>query len=110
MTTDGIGDYYSFGIQAALYKHATAGGSYLVSNSLLSTATWLRSFGRAEPSAFARTLETLDDVRSRGGMEKMRGFGGGEVESVKYAAEFVGAEVGWKFAAEGMDADCAEWL
>ncbi|KAI5481726.1 L-carnitine dehydratase/bile acid-inducible protein F [Pseudohyphozyma bogoriensis] len=101
-----------FGIQAALLKRATSGGSYVVSNSLLSTATWFRTFfPRLDPSAFEVPLADSDQVRERGGLETMKGFGGGTLESVTHAAKFGGeAEVGCKFAPAGLNNDKPEWL
>lgn len=86
----------SFGIMAALFHRAKTGGSYLVTNNLLSTAHFIRSLGRRAPSdAFGRPdikIETAEDLRARGRMSTCPGFGGKTVEFVRHAAEF-GARV-----------------
>lgn len=93
---------HSFDMQIALLRRATEGGAYKVENSLLATATWLRSFGRSEPAAFSRTLETREEICARGGIGELSGgFGGGALPYVKHAAKFEGAEVGWGTAATG---------
>lgn len=100
---------------AALYHRATTGGSYLLTNTLLSTAHLIRSLGSRSPSeAFERPgikIETADDLRARGQMSTCPGFEGKTVEYVRHAAEFKGdVEVGWERAPAGLGADKAEWL
>jgi crotonobetainyl-CoA:carnitine CoA-transferase CaiB-like acyl-CoA transferase len=52
----------ALGIQAALLKRATEGGSWHVQVSLAQTARWLRGLGRVE-DGFAAPDPALDDVR-----------------------------------------------
>ncbi|BGP21248.1 L-carnitine dehydratase/bile acid-inducible protein F [Rhodotorula toruloides] len=111
----GSGYILAFGIMAALYHRATSGGSYLLTNTLLSTAHFFRSLGRRSPSeAFGRPgihIETANDLRARGQMATCPGFGGKTVEYVRHAAKFEGdVEVGWQRAPAGLGADRAEWL
>lgn len=80
-------------------------------NSLLGTATWLRSLGRAPSSAFSLSLETREELKARGGIEELvRGFGGGKLEYVKHAARFEGGEVGWRSAPKGYHDVEPAWL
>ena len=82
-----------------------------MSNSLLDTATFLRSLGRAtDPAAFARPLETRAELTARGGMETMLGFGGEELCAVRHAAKFANAEVGGRGAPSGYTDSEARWL
>ncbi|KAL8290413.1 hypothetical protein RQP46_002671 [Phenoliferia psychrophenolica] len=102
----------AFGIQAALYHRTITGGSYTVTNSLLDTATFLRSFGRADDvkAAFGRALETHKELEGRGGIEVMRGFEGKELKAVRHAARFEDAQVGGSGAPHGYADGVAEWL
>lgn len=79
-------------------------------NSLLATATWLRSLGRAPSSSFDHKMETREELSARGGLERFEGFGGAELESVKHAAHFAGAEVDCKSAPQGYDDAEPRWL
>ncbi|ORY77253.1 CoA-transferase family III domain-containing protein [Leucosporidium creatinivorum] len=106
----GSGYLLAFGIQAALHRRATEGGAFKVENSLLGTATWLRSFGRAPSSAFSHPLETKEELQARGGIEELVGFSGGRLESVRHAARFEGAEVGWRSAPRGYNDVAPAWL
>ncbi|KAK4704105.1 hypothetical protein P7C70_g2109, partial [Phenoliferia sp. Uapishka_3] len=102
----------AFGIQAALYHRSLTGGSFVVSNSLLDTATFLRTFGRATPITFERGLETRNELRMRGGMNKISGFEGKEVEYLRHAARFeeMGEkDVGLRSAPGGYCDGKADW-
>lgn len=103
---------YSFGILTALLRRAHTGGFYTVNNSLLGTANFLRSLGRAPPSAFARVLETREQLEARGGVQVFdEGFEGKRLESVRHAARFgAGAQVGWEWASRGYGDVEAAWL
>ncbi|KAM0749840.1 CoA-transferase family III [Meredithblackwellia eburnea MCA 4105] len=112
----GSGYLLAFGIQAALYHRHTTGGSYLVENSLLLTALFLRSF--SNPSSitadtFDRPLETTVELTERGQMEEMEGFGGKKLVAVRHAAR-IGregeVEIGRGSAPSGYADDEARWL
>ena len=103
---------YSFGILAALYHRSTSGGAFLVTTTLLDTATWLRSLGRTNPSIepFSNALDTQKELRARGGTARLSGWEGEEVEYVKHAARFEGdVEAGWTTAPRGYADSAAEW-
>lgn len=100
---------------AALYHRATTGGSFLLTNTLLSTAHFIRSLGRRPPSAALGRpgikIETAGDLRARGQMATCPGFDEKTVEYVRHAAKFEGnVEFGWERAPAGLGADKAEWL
>ncbi|KDE05283.1 hypothetical protein MVLG_04315 [Microbotryum lychnidis-dioicae p1A1 Lamole] len=80
----------AFGIQAALYHRSQTGGAYYVENSLLSTATWIRSLGRAPLESFANIPETFEELDRRGRIGRARGFEGKEVEFVRHSPRVVG--------------------
>ena len=108
----------SFAVQAALIRRSIEGGAYYVSSSLLSTATWIRSLGRAPAQALHHRMETRNALAGRGRLARMRGWGG-EVEYVRHAARFVGereggkeveVEVGWTTAPERLGDGVPRWL
>ncbi|KAH7100751.1 CoA-transferase family III [Auriculariales sp. MPI-PUGE-AT-0066] len=107
----GSGYLLAFGIQAALYRRATVGGAYIVTNSLLDTATWVRSLGRRlDPMPFAGHLESLGELRQRGHSATLLGRDGAQVEYVRHAAMFSdGVDVGWTHAPASLGADTAKW-
>lgn len=96
----------AFGIQAALYRQATQGGSWHVQVSLARVAQWLQSMGQRPVAAAAATapggaplgayLETLDS-----------GFG--RLRAVRHSAVLQGLPGGWPHAGQPPGGDQPRW-
>lgn len=101
----GAGFLLAFGIQAALLRQASEGGSWRVRVTLAGTARWLRSLGRLEVASEAWTqdradispyLETLDS-----------GFG--RLQAVRHCAQFSRTPVAWSHASMPPGSHPARW-
>ncbi|KAK4051023.1 hypothetical protein OIV83_003152 [Microbotryomycetes sp. JL201] len=107
----GAGYMLAFGIQAALIRRASEGGSYIVRTSLLSMSNLLRSLGRVREAPFDTTLETLSDLRNRGQtLTYQNGFDGKTVETVRHAARINGLDLDPEWAAQSYADSKPEWL
>jgi hypothetical protein len=82
----------AFGIQTALVRRATEGGSWHVQVSLAQTAQWLRAMGRV-PDGFAVRDPGRDDVRD---LLETSPSGFGALTAVRHAAQFSETPAGWK--------------
>lgn len=101
----GAGFLLAFGIQAALLRQATEGGSWRVRVTLAGVAYWLRSLGRVaveagdwdQPRAdIGPYLETLDS-----------GFG--QLQAVRHCAQFSRTPAAWDHAAMPPGSHPALW-
>ena len=101
----GAGFLLAFGIQAALLRQATEGGSWRVRVTLAGTARWLRSLGRVEVASEEWTqaradispyLETLDS-----------GFG--RLQAVRHCAQFSRTPVAWSHPSMPPGSNPARW-
>lgn len=98
------------GVNAALYKRATEGGSYEVEVSLAGVMKYLRSLGQYE----GRTgfgcpdYETQDEVP--GEMLETRKSGFGVMTSVRHSARIEGLDVGCEYMPKPLGSDEARWL
>ncbi|PYH89070.1 CoA-transferase family III [Aspergillus ellipticus CBS 707.79] len=99
------------GIMAAMYKHATEGGSWQVDVSLAGVMKYLRSLGQYEGrSGFqnAPGYTRAEDVPSAYRETRMTGFG--EMTSIRHAASIEGVEIGWEIIAKPLGSDEKRWL
>ena len=90
------GHLLSFGIQAALWRQATQGGSWQVQVSLAGVGAWLRSLGRvADGQAAPRPdfAPYLED--SPCGFGPDGGPGNASLRAVRHAAHFSATPAGW---------------
>ena len=109
---DHAGGYFlAAGINAALYKRATEGGSYEVEVSLAGVMKYLRSLGQYEGRSgfeLCRNYETQDDVPED--MLETRESGFGLMTSVKHSARIEGVDVGFEHMPKPLGSDEARWL
>ena len=87
----GGGFLLAFGIQAALLRQATEGGSWQVRVTLAGVARWLRSLGRVEVSA-DEWLSPRTDIRPY--LESLNS-GFGPLQAVRHCAQFSRTPVAW---------------
>lgn len=108
---DHAGGYFlAAGINAALYKRATEGGSYEVEVSLAGVMKYLRILGQYEGrSGFeCQDYERQDDVPKE--MLETRDSVFGLMTSVKHSARVGGMDVGWEHMPKPPGSDVAKWL
>jgi crotonobetainyl-CoA:carnitine CoA-transferase CaiB-like acyl-CoA transferase len=98
------------GINAALYKRATEGGSYEVEVSLAGVMKYLRSLGQYEgKTGFdCADYERQEDVPVE--MLETRESGFGVMTSVKHSARIEGVDVGCEHMPKPLGSDEAGWL
>ena len=87
------GHLLAFGIQAALWRQATQGGSWQVEVTLAGVGSWLRKLGRVADGLAAKAPDIepyLED--SRCGFGKP---GAGRLRAVRHAAVFSATPAGW---------------
>ncbi len=77
------GHLLAFGIQAALRRQATQGGSWLVQVSLAGVGLWLRSLGRVDDGFAAQRPDIKPWLE-----DSVCGFGQGALRAVRHAAQF----------------------
>ena len=104
------GHLLAFGIQAALWRRATQGGSWQVQVSLAGVGQWLRSLGRvadglaAQPPDLAPWLE-----------DSLCGFGAGgagqpaTLRAMRHAARFSATPAGWSLPAMPPGSHPPQW-
>ncbi|KAJ8613728.1 hypothetical protein MRB53_036870 [Persea americana] len=97
------------GINAALYKQITEGGSYKVEVCLAGTAAYLASLGRLEGHcAFScKNIETQDDVAED--VLETRDSTFGKIRAVKHAARIEGLDVGYEIMPKPLGSDKPTW-
>jgi hypothetical protein len=99
------------GINAALWKRASEGGSYEVEVSLAGVMKYLRSLGQFEGrSGFeaCKDYETQEDIPRE--MLESRESGFGAMTSVKHSARIEGVELGVEVMPKELGSDEARWL
>ena len=108
---DHAGGYFlAAGIEAALYKQATEGGSWQVDVSLAGVMKYLRSLGQYEgKSGFeTRDFTCTQDVPEEYLETRTTGFG--EMTAVRHSASLEGVEVGWDVMPKPLGSDEKQWL
>jgi hypothetical protein len=98
------------GIQTALLRRASEGGSWRVIVSLAETGKWIRELGRADPSAFERRTPSFEDVQDERLLDQLVAREGSKVTFLKHAASIADTEVGWTGAPGRLGVDEAEWI
>jgi hypothetical protein len=101
------GHLLAFGIQAALWRRATQGGSWQVQVSLAGVAGWLRSLGRV-PGGLAATRPSLEPFLQ----DSRCGFGAqgaGWLRALRHAAQFSATPAGFDRPAMPPGSHAAEW-
>ncbi|KAL4897778.1 CoA-transferase family III domain-containing protein [Aspergillus ambiguus] len=106
----GAGYFLAAGVQAALYKQATEGGSWEVSVSLAAVMKYLRSLGQyAGRSGFdSGDYRCTSDVPAEYLERRQTGFG--EMTAVRHSASIEGAQVGWDVMPKPLGTDKKGWL
>lgn len=106
----GAGYFLAAGIQAALYKQATEGGSWEVDVSLAAVMKYLRSLGQYEGrSGFDSGDYTCTaDVPAEYLETRETGFG--EMTAVRHSASIEGVCVGWDVMPKPLGSDEKRWL
>ncbi|CAG8326850.1 unnamed protein product [Penicillium salamii] len=108
---DHAGGYFlAAGIEAALYKQATEGGSWQVDVSLAGVMKYLRSLGQYEgKSGFeTRDFTCTGDVPEEYLETRETGFG--MMTAVRHSASLEGVEVGWDIMPKPLGSDEKRWL
>lgn len=95
----------AFGIQAALVRRATEGGSWHVQVSLAQTARWLRGMGRIA-DGFAVRDPGRGDVRD---FLETTPSGFGALTAVRHTAQFSETPAGWKRPSVPVGTHPAAW-
>jgi hypothetical protein len=101
---------FRLGIQTALLRRASEGGSWEVVVSLAETGKWIRELGRVDLSAFERTIPSFGDVQEEGLLNELIARDGGKVTFLRHAANIENSEVGWAAAPGKLGSDEAEWF
>jgi crotonobetainyl-CoA:carnitine CoA-transferase CaiB-like acyl-CoA transferase len=104
------GYFLATGINAALYKRATEGGSFEVTVSLAGTMKYLRSLGQYEGKTGFDCLmfQGPEDVDAEKLEEVESGFG--TLRAVKHSARVEGMGVGYEVAPKPLGSDEPVWL
>ncbi|RFU35777.1 hypothetical protein B7463_g560, partial [Scytalidium lignicola] len=108
------GYFLAAGINIALYKQATEGGSYEVNVSLAATAKYLRSLGQFEgKSGFAskgytKGYEPICAIPDKFFEKRDTEFG--LLKAVKHSAQVEGVEVGWDLMPKALGSDEPKWV
>lgn len=104
------GYFLASGIQAALYKQATEGGSWEVSVSLAGVMKYLRSLGQfdGKDGFSSRGYSQNTDVPEEYLETRETGFG--QMKAVRHSAKIQGTEVGWDIMPNPLGSDDKEWL
>ena len=88
----GAGFLLAFGIQAALLKQATEGGSWRVRVSLAGAAHWLRGLGRVAQPQWQEAKEARPDIAP---YLEILDSGFGRLQAVRHCAQFSHTPVAW---------------
>lgn len=105
------GYFLAAGVEAAVYRQATEGGSWVVDVSLAGVMKYLRSLGQYEGrTGFdeGRDYVSLADVPE--GYLETRQTGFGEMTFVRHSAAVEGVEVGWDVMPKPLGSDEKRWL
>lgn len=104
------GYFLASGIQAALYKQATEGGSWEVNVSLAGAMKYLRSLGQfpGRDGFDSQGYKNIADVPQEYLETRATGFG--EMTAVGHSARVQGVEVGWDVMPKPLGSDEKVWL
>ncbi|KAJ5902633.1 hypothetical protein N7495_003161 [Penicillium taxi] len=105
------GYFLAFGIQAALYKQATEGGSWQIDVSLAGVMKYLRSLGQFEGKSgfqIPDNYNCMADVPAQ--YLETRDSGFGEMTALRHSASIEGVEVGWDIMPKPLGSDEKKWL
>jgi crotonobetainyl-CoA:carnitine CoA-transferase CaiB-like acyl-CoA transferase len=105
------GYFLAAGIEAAVYRQAVEGGSWVVDVSLAGVMKYLRSLGQYEGrTGFeeGRDYTCLADVPEEYLETRQTGFG--EITFVRHSASVEGVEVGWDVMPKPLGSDEKRWL
>ena len=106
------GHLLAFGIQAALWRRVTQGGSWQVQVSLAGAGLWLRSLGRVPDGLLARQPDTEplleDSPCGFGGTESARQMA--TLRAVRHAAQFSVTPAGFDRPSMPPGSDAPAWL
>ena len=106
------GHLLAFGIQAALWRRATQGGSWQVQVSLAGVGLWLRSLGRVPNGLLATKPDRAplleDTVCGFGGTESARQMA--TLRAVRHAAQFSVTPAGFDRPSMPPGSDAPAWL
>ncbi|BAE56244.1 unnamed protein product [Aspergillus oryzae RIB40] len=104
------GYFLASGVQAALYKQATEGGSWEVNVSLAGVMKYLRSLGQftGRDGFQSQDYTCTADVPSEYLETRPTGFG--EMTAVRHSASIQGVEVGWDIMPKPLGSDEKKWL
>ena len=102
------GFWLAFGIQAALYRQATQGGSWHVQVSLARVAQWLQELGR---QALPQPTAATDAERAKRLAPYLENLpsGFGVLCAVRHSAALVGVRAHWPHPAVPPGSDAAQW-
>lgn len=102
------GFWLAFGMQAALYRQATQGGSWHVQVSLARVAQWLQELGR---QALPQPTAATDAERAKRLAPYLENLpsGFGALCAVRHSAALVGATAHWPHPAVPPGSDAAQW-
>ncbi|GAB1199041.1 hypothetical protein APSETT444_008374 [Aspergillus pseudonomiae] len=106
----GAGYFLASGVQAALYKQATEGGSWEVSVSLAGVMKYLRSLGQfpGRDGFQSQDYTCTADVPPEYLETRSTGFG--EMTAVRHSASIQGVKVGWDIMPKPLGSDEKKWL
>ncbi|KAB8228367.1 hypothetical protein ETB97_004420 [Aspergillus alliaceus] len=104
------GYFLASGVEAALYKQATEGGSWEVNVSLAGVMKYLRSLGQfpGKDGFQAQNYTCTADVPREYLETRSTGFG--EMTAVRHSASIQGVEVGWDIMPKPLGSDEKRWL
>jgi len=103
------GYFLAAGINAALYKRATIGGSWEVSVSLAGTMKYLRSLGQF-PGREGFAVEDITHPDQIPEYLETNESGFGLLKAVRHSAQIEGAMPFWDIMPKPLGSDRAEWL
>ncbi|KAF7593414.1 hypothetical protein BBP40_011516 [Aspergillus hancockii] len=104
------GYFLASGIETALYKQATEGGSWEVNVSLAGVMKYLRSLGQfsGKDGFQAQDYKCTADVPPEYLETRSTGFG--EMTAVRPSASIQGVEIGWDIMPKPLGSDEKKWL
>jgi hypothetical protein len=104
------GYFLASGIEAALYKQATEGGSWEVNVSLAGVMKYLRSLGqfKGKDGFQAQDYKCTADVPLEYLETRSTGFG--EMTAVRPSALIQGVRIGWDIMPKPLGSDEKKWL
>lgn len=104
------GYFLAAGVNAALYRRATEGGSYEVSVSLAGTMRYLRSLGRYEGRSGFECRDFNEPGEVDEGFFEERKSEFGLLRAVRHSVTVEGVEIGWEVMPKPLGSDTPVWL